>query len=397
MILKNFTILWLFIKEGGGILISLILGLIIFNIQLEHDIFYNVIHKPIFLNKDISIHKVLHLILLPLYFFLIGLEMRYEFFYGTLSNAKERSLPLIGALFGVIFPSLIYIGLSIYNKEQIQGWTIPCATDIAFSLAAIRLLPNFCKSLKVFITALAVIDDMIAVFMVVILFSNIGNLFVLILFLLFSYFLMFLSCTKFRFHNYIYFFIIFPSLLFISNHLEINGTIIGFFCGFCISKEFKKSKYNEGEEILEQQNKSYNNIHLHLSNISNILILPIFSFSSMDIELFKMNPFSLDFIAIKVFVSLFIGKQIGIFLSSYFLIRSKVILNFKNIRILDLYIASVLCGIGFTMSIFMAGLSFDNFENVKSAKIGAVIGSLTSFMYAFMLYRYFNKGNSLKR
>ncbi|MGV4413973.1 Na+/H+ antiporter NhaA [Chryseobacterium sp. T1] len=374
-------------SQSAGILLILcvVLSLIIANSPLAEGL-------STLLNTEIGIES-LHLKysfsswindgLMTIFFLLVGLEIKREIIGGELSDIKKASLPIFAAVGGMAIPALIYFGIT-YQTDYQSGWGIPMATDIAFSLAILSLLgKKVPTALKVFLAALAIVDDLGAILVIAIFYTNEINWLYLavcagIIALLFLFNR--LKITKLVFY-------IIPGILlwYFMHHSGIHATIAGVILAFCIPINNEKTNISPLEKL-------EHNLHIPVS----FIIMPIFAFANTNIhinpEIFStlINPLSLG-----IFGGLVIGKVIGINLLSYIAIKLKISTLPENSQWSQIIGVGFLAGIGFTMSIFISLLSFPNQIDIQDeAKISILLASLVSGALGYSILHLTSKKNN---
>lgn len=320
--------------------------------------------------------------LMAVFFLLVGLEIKRELVEGELSSFKNASLPIFAAVGGMLVPAVIY---SIFNSgtEYSNGWGIPMATDIAFSLAIISMLgkkiPN---SIKIFLAALAIVDDLGAILVIAIFYTEqIHWSYLLLSFgmtaLLFI--LNFLKVTRTIFY-------IIPGLFlwYFLHHSGIHATIAGVLLAFSIPTNASNVEISPLEKLEHQ-------LHIPVS----FLIMPIFALTNTNIT------FSGDMVAgitstlgLGIICGLILGKLIGINLFSLLAIKLKLSALPQNSNWLQMIGVGLLAGIGFTMSIFIALLSFKNEIHIQDeAKFAILIASFIAAVLGFTILSMSSKGN----
>ncbi len=336
------------------------------------------------LNKTVS-HWIDDFLMVG-FFLLVGLELKREFLIGHISSLQSASLPAIGAFGGMLVPALIYLYFNNSNPEAITGWAIPTATDIAFSLGVLSLLGNKIPvSLRVFLTTLAIFDDLGAILVIAIFYtSTLATPFIiaaggicLVLYLLNRFQIQFLSI-------YLIFGILLWFMVLKSGiHATIAGVLLAFFIPLKSNKK-DKSMLKDLEHILHPW-VAYG-------------ILPLFAFVNSGISLELLSSKSLSQpIALGVMLGLFFGKQIGVFLFSYLAIKLKISKLPAKANFAQLYGVAIITGIGFTMSIFIGTLAFSGPESIDVAKAGTIIGSLASGITGYLLLKFVSKNNKKNR
>ena len=371
--------------SGLVLLFAAILALIISNGQLS-DIYFSSLEKYIILGtKEFGLKlSVLHWIndvLMAIFFFFVSLEIKREFLQGELSNPKQAMLPIIGAVGGMAVPALFYIIINYSDSTTLNGWAIPSATDIAFSLGVLSLLGKRVPiSLKVFLTALAIIDDLGAI--VIIAFFYSGNIEIKYLILMLVSVILLVGLNKFKVKSFIPFLVVGVFLWDFTHQSGIHATIAGVLLALTIPHNIKNNK----ESMLLK-------LEHGLSPYVAFGILPVFAFANACVSLegltFKtlLNP-----VPLGIVLGLFFGKQIGVFVLSYISIKLKFADKPTGSTWTALYAVSILTGIGFTMSLFVGNLAFaNNLEYIDGVKIGVLTGSLLSTLFGYFLLLIFSK------
>jgi len=316
-------------------------------------------------------------VLMAIFFFLVSLEIKREFIQGELSNPKQAILPIIAAVGGMLVPALIYVAINFTNSETLSGWAIPSATDIAFSLGVLSLLGKRVPvSLKVFLTALAIIDDLGAI--VIIAFFYSGNVQSHYLVFMLVCVIILIILNKLNVRNFIPYLLVGVALWEFTHQSGIHSTISGVLLALTIPhKDNSKSHKNSLLVKLE---------HL-ISPYVLFGIMPIFAFANAGVSLegitFKtlLNP-----VPLGILCGLFFGKQIGVFLFSYISIKFKIAEMPNNSNWITFYGVGILTGIGFTMSLFVGNLAFlESAQYSSGVKIGVLLGSLLSTLFGYFL------------
>ena len=371
--------------SGLVLLFAAVLALIISNGQLS-DIYFSSLEKYIILGtKEFGLKlSVLHWIndvLMAIFFFFVSLEIKREFLQGELSNPKQAMLPIIGAVGGMAVPALFYIIINYSDSTTLNGWAIPSATDIAFSLGVLSLLGKRVPiSLKVFLTALAIIDDLGAI--VIIAFFYSGNIEIKYLILMLVSVILLVGLNKFKVKSFIPFLVVGVFLWDFTHQSGIHATIAGVLLALTIPHNIKNNK----ESMLLK-------LEHGLSPYVAFGIMPVFAFANAGVSLegltFKtlLNP-----VPLGIVLGLFFGKQIGVFVLSYISIKLKFADKPTGSTWPALYAVSILTGIGFTMSLFVGNLAFaNNLEYMDGVKIGVLTGSLLSTLFGYFLLLIFSK------
>ena len=318
--------------------------------------------------------------LMAIFFLLVGLEIKREIVEGELSNFKSASLPIIAAIGGMIVPAAIYF-LFNHGTEYAKGWAIPMATDIAFSLAIISMLGRKVPlSLKIFLAALAIVDDLGAILVIAVFYTDqihwdylgLSALMVTIL----------VALNFFEFKKHIFYIIPGLFLWYFMHHSGIHATIAGVLLAFTIPTNISTTEISPLEK-LEQK------LHLPV----NFLIMPIFALANTNITFHSgmVDGLFTNF-GYGIILGLFLGKLLGITFFSWIFIKLKISSLPDQSSWTQLMGAALLAGIGFTMSIFIALLSFKGHPEIQDeAKIAVLVASVISGFAGYSLLRYVGK------
>ena len=319
------------------------------------------------LQLPINVLFVVNDILMAIFFLDVGLEIKQQVTTGTLSKIRQVILPIIAACGGVITPALIYIVFNWSDKVALRGWAIPTATDIAFAVGVIILL---CKriplQLKILLLAIAVFDDLIAILIIAVFYTpNISSIY-----LCFSIAIIIVLCLM----NYsgvkkILHYLLVGSLLWICMlNSGIHATISGVIIALTIP-------------LTTQQT-----IHKNLSKFVYFIIMPIFALTNAGISLENINLNNLlETVPLGIALGLIFGKQLGIFSFSWLAVRAKIAVIPKEVSWRQYYGMAIVCGVGFTMSIFIGNLAFDHIsaEYATLNKAGVLLGSTVSAILGY--------------
>jgi len=363
--------------------------------------------------------------LMAIFFFLIGLELKRELLIGEINTKKKATFPFVAALGGVLVPVGLYLVLN-QNPETVKGWGIPMATDIAFALAILSTLGKRVPlSLKIFLTAFAIIDDIAAVLVIAVFYSgSINWIFILFGIILIAFLGLLYYKKKYSFTIGIISAII---IWFLFLKSGIHPTIAGVLLAFTIpikrrlniksfsshlssisNKIVNVSDDDEKHLLTKDEMKCVDNLdelsfevrsplqHLEhkLHSLIAYFILPVFALSNAGVVIDTNYDFDFSLMT-NIAISLFVGKFIGVALFSYFGIKFKLTelpsgVKFKQI----LGIASI-AGVGFTMSIFIDNLAFyGDLISINSAKVGIIIGSIISGIIGYSILRFTTKEKS---
>ena len=313
--------------------------------------------------------------LMAIFFFFVTLEIKREFLQGELSNIKQALLPIIGAIGGMVVPALVYVYINWGDSETLNGWAIPSATDIAFSLGVLSLLGKRVPlSLKVFLTALAIIDDLGAILIIALFYS--GDLSIKYLLLMFGALIALLILNKFDIKKFFPYLLIGLLLWDFTHNSGIHATIAGVLLAMTIPHRKKEKDFS----LLIK-------IEHAISPYVAFGIMPLFAFANAGVSLEGLSISSLfDKVPLGIVLGLFLGKQLGVFLFSFISIKLKIAQMPNNSNWYNFYGVGVLTGIGFTMSLFVGNLAFvENMQYMDGVKIGVLTGSLLSTLFGYFL------------
>ncbi|MDC2970845.1 Na+/H+ antiporter NhaA [Candidatus Pelagibacter sp.] len=373
---------WFFKLEAASglvLLFAAIIALFISNSELA-DLYFSTLNKYLFIginNFGLKL-SVLHWIndaLMAIFFFFVTLEIKREFLQGELSNIKQALLPIIAAVGGMLIPALFYIFINYGDSETLNGWAIPSATDIAFSLGVLSLLGKRVPlSLKVFLTALAIIDDLGAIVIIALFYS--GDLSIKYLTLMLLAFIVLLLINKFNIKKFLPYLVVGLFLWDFTHNSGIHATIAGVLLAITIPHRKKEKDFS----LLIK-------IEHAISPYVAFGIMPLFAFANAGVSLEGLSFASLlNKVPLGIVLGLFLGKQLGVFVFSYISIKLKVAQMPNDTSWYNFYGVGVLTGIGFTMSLFVGNLAFvENMQYMDGVKIGVLTGSLLSTLFGYFL------------
>ncbi|MFC2087067.1 Na+/H+ antiporter NhaA [Bacteroidota bacterium] len=317
--------------------------------------------------------------LMALFFLLVGLELKREFLEGELSDRKKIVLPGLGAVGGMAVPALIYIFLNRDDPMAMKGWAIPAATDIAFALGVLSLLGSKVPtSLKVFLTSLAIFDDIGAILIIAFLYTSKIS-FTALLIAALCIILLFILNKRGVVDKSLY--IIVGTIMWIATlksgvHATLAGVTLALFIPL-------KSERNSDVSPLKTMEHD-------LHKTVTYIILPLFAFCNAGISL---NGVGLDYIIhnvpLGIALGLFIGKQIGVFVLCWLGIKTGMGKMPEGMSWTLLYGTAALCGIGFTMSLFIGSLAFEEtgVNLLFDERLGIILGSLASGIVGYIILR----------
>lgn len=366
------------LPTAGGIvlMLSAILGLLIANSPLAEQYFA-------ILSSYIAGLSVLHWIndaFMAIFFLYVGLELKREFINGELATNSQRILPGLAAFAGLAVPAVIYFILNKSDPAAITGWAIPTATDIAFALGIIALLGSRVPlSLKIFLTALAIIDDLAAILIIAVFYSNELNLLYLLGASVALIILIFFNLK--RIVNPLYYIIVGIVLWFLVLQSGIHATLAGVVLAMTIPLNNVKENGNGETPLIAWEHA--------LGNWVAFLIIPLFGLANAGVSLAGVELSMLTHpIVLGVAFGLFFGKQIGVFGMVFLGEKLGIFKRPTGASWLQVYGISLLCGIGFTMSLFISMLAFASPELQDLSKIGVFLGSLISGILGYLLLRF---------
>ena len=373
---------WFFKLEAASglvLLIAAILALFISNSDLS-DLYFHSLEKYLFIGVNefglkLSVHHWINDALMAIFFFFVTLEIKREFLQGELSNIKQAMLPIIAAVGGMLVPALFYVFINWGNSETMNGWAIPSATDIAFSLGILSLLGSRVPiSLKVFLTALAIIDDLGAILIIAFFYS--GDLSIVYLSLILISYILLLVLNKFSIKIFTPYLIIGLFMWFFTYKSGIHATIAGVLLASTIPHRLKDHDFS----LLVKLEHA-------ISPYVAFMIMPLFAFANAGVSLAGLSLSTLlNPVPLGILCGLFFGKQIGVLLFSFVSIKLKFAEMPNNSSWLSFYGVSILTGIGFTMSLFVGNLAFvENVQYMDGVKIGVLAGSLLSTLAGYFL------------
>jgi len=372
---------WFFQLEAASgliLLIAAIFALIVSNSNFS-DLYFSTLNQYLFIGINefglkLSVHHWINDLLMAVFFFFVTLEIKREFIQGELSNIKKAMLPIIAAIGGMVVPALFYIGINFGNLETLQGWAIPSATDIAFSLGILSLLGSRVPiSLKIFLTALAIIDDLGAILIIAFFYS--GDLSISYLSLILISYIFLLILNKLGVKKFIPYLLVGTFMWFFTYKSGIHATIAGVLLASTIPHRLKDKDFS----LLIK-------IEHAISPYVAFMIMPLFAFANAGVSLTGLTLSSLMMpVPLGIVLGLFIGKQLGVMLFSFFAVKFGFAQMPDNSNWFSLYGVSILTGIGFTMSLFVGNLAFiDSTQYIDGVKIGVLAGSLLSTIFGYL-------------
>ncbi|RCL01020.1 MAG: Na+:H+ antiporter [Candidatus Tokpelaia sp. JSC188] len=413
---------------SGVVLLIAAIGAFLLANSPFHEIYDTLWHAPLSLSLghytlSCDLHFLVNDILMTIFFFVAGMEIRREIYDGALANLKQAILPVIAAAGGVCFPAIIYILLNI-APSRYSGWAIPTATDIAFAIGILALLGrSIPDNIRIILLSLAIIDDVIAVIVIALFYSNSFNLFGLFIAICAIGFLLLIQWKKVeaRFFYIVPTTILWIGLLRTGVHPSLSGIILGLLVPVLpiqipkssleqIAKKVKiihKQLNNKKPDMdivrhaLQNICKKNRNIVLPITRMRMALhpwvtfgIMPVFAFANTGVHFSNVDFLSEDagFVLAGVTLGLIIGKPTGILLTSFVALKIGICRLPPNVSWRGMVLVGLLAGIGFTMAIFLSMLAFNKVTYLSVAKIGVLLGSSIScilgLVYGFFYARF---------
>lgn len=384
-------LLYFFKNESASGLILLtcaIIAIIIANSRFA-EAYEHILHTYITIGyKEFSLSmSLLHWIndgLMAIFFFVVGMEIKRELVIGELKSIKRTILPISAAIGGMIVPAIIYAAFN-FNNPTITGWGIPMATDIAFALGILSLVGKKApKGIVVFLTALAIVDDLGAIIVIAIFYTNQISWTALAIGLIIFSALILANKLKVK---YVSVFAIGGILLWICFYKSgIHATVAGVLLGMTLPL---------GKNVSQSKTSMLSRFEHALTPWSSFVVMPIFAFANSGVTLDIKSASTLIStpVSLGIILGLFIGKQIGVFGISYVLVKLKIAKLPSQVTKRHLYGASVLAGVGFTMSLFVSSLSFTDEAVLSTAKMSIMIASVLAAAFGTIIFKFIKPQN----
>lgn len=371
-------------EASGGIvlIIAAVLAMLLANVSVTRDLYHAFLQTPVELRVGVlEINKNMLLwindALMAVFFLLVGLEVKRELLQGALASRQRAVFPIIAALGGMVVPALIYLAFNAQDPVARHGWAIPAATDIAFALGVLALLGNRVPvALKIFLMALAIIDDLGAIIIIALFYtSELSVLSLGVAAAAIAALAVLNLCNVRRIGIYVLVgMILWTAVLKSGVHATLAGVIVGFFIPL---------KEKEGGSPARQLEHV---LHPWVA----FMILPLFAFANAGVSLQGVTAGGLaSTLPLGIIAGLFIGKPLGIGLFCWLAVKLKLASLPHGTTGRQIMAVGVLCGIGFTMSIFISTLAFGslNPQLIVWAKIGILTGSLLAALIGYSLLK----------
>jgi NhaA family Na+:H+ antiporter len=316
--------------------------------------------------------------LMAVFFFLVGLEIKREFLEGELASRSQIVLPATAAVGGMAVPALIYVVINLGHPEHLNGWAIPAATDIAFALGILALLGSRAPlSLKVLLTAIAIIDDLGAIVILAVFYTD--DLSLVALGFGFIFILGLIAINGLRVTRLAPYVLLGIALWICVLKSGVHATLAGVITAFAIPL---RTKGDEEHSLLRH-------VEHELHPWIAFAILPIFAFANAGVSFTGMDLSSLvEPVKLGVSLGLFVGKQIGVFGLLWLCVRLGWAPLPPDTNWVQLYGVALLCGVGFTMSLFIGSLAFEHTSFDAPIRLGVLIGSLVSGLCGYLLLQF---------
>ena len=361
---------------GIVLIITSLFGIILANSSMA-GAYFNTLASYVF---GLSVLHWINDALMAVFFLYVGLEVKRELLAGELSTTDKRMLPCLAAVAGVTAPALIYLAFNYQDPQQIRGWAAPAATDIAFALGVLALLGSRVPlSLKVFLTALAVIDDLIVIVIIALFYT--AEIQGMYLGLAGLALLALISLNKFKVLRSLPYAILGVAMWWFVLKSGIHATLAGVALALTLPLG---TGDNDHSPLIRWEHS--------LSAWVAFLIVPVFGFANAGVSFNEFSWSQLTHpVVLGIAAGLFLGKQLGIFGLVWAAVKLGIAKKPAHASWSQIYGVSLLCGIGFTMSLFIGALAFTDPAIQDLAKIGIFAGSLAAALLGFLLL-YFSSG-----
>jgi Na+:H+ antiporter, NhaA family len=380
------------LESSGGLLLiaSAALALVLSNAGLQ-DFYESIVYMPVEVRAGpVALGKPLLLWindgLMSIFFLLVGLEVKREILEGELSTPSQVVLPAAAAIGGMVFPAAIFYFLNRADTEALRGWAIPMATDIAFALGVLSLLGSRVPgSLRLFLTTVAIADDLGAIVVIALFYTSDLTVPMLVLAAVSVLVLVLLNCFRVRVISV--YLVVGLLLWFFMLKSGVHATLAGVILAFTIPLKVLDAN---GQSLLRS-------LEHRLHHWVAFAILPIFAFANAGVSFAGVNVATLlQPLPSGILAGLIVGKFVGVFGVSWLLIKSGAAKYPAGAGPNHLVGVAVLCGIGFTMSLFIGSLAFETPEYLTSVRLGVVLASTLSALGGFALLRFASKADPIQ-
>jgi NhaA family Na+:H+ antiporter len=375
-------------EATGGIILMVVavLAMIVANSPFA-DIYFHVLHAqtgPVLSDTlgPMTVHLWINDALMAVFFLLVGLEIKREFVDGGLMTWRQRRLPFIAALGGMAAPALVFLAVTAGTPALAKGWAIPAATDIAFAIGVMALLGSRVPTaLKLLLTTVAIVDDMGAVAIIALAYTaSINGAALLAAAVIFG---AMMAMNRMGVRHLGFYLAGFVLLWFAVLVSGVHATIAGVLAAFAVPVVLTPGTPDSPDSPLHR-------LEHGLHPWSAFAIVPLFGFANAGISLSGFSFGSLlDPLPLGVAAGLFLGKQVGIFSSIWLAVKLGIAKRPRGATWLQVYGLAALCGIGFTMSLFIGMLAFSAAPAlIEAAKLGVMAGSLLAGLLGFLVLRF---------
>jgi NhaA family Na+:H+ antiporter len=333
---------------------------------------------------DLSVLKVINYLLMSIFFFVVGLEIKRELTSGHLASLKKAMLPFLAAIGGMAFPALIY--LAIAGSVAPAGWGVPVATDIALAVGLLTMLgPSVAASLRSFLLALAVIDDIGAILIIALVYSTGINVSWLAAAIVTVVFISVLKKTRIKslIVYSLFAFTLWFSLYKTGVHPTLAGVILGLMTPNVVYKDTKLEDTEDGSvSVIEWLEHKFH-------PLSTFFVVPIFAFANTGVVITSesIGEASQSLIAWGIFFGLVAGKPLGVLFASILAKRLKVAELSDGMNKSSLFATGSAAGIGFTVAIFIANLAFKDSDQQDIAVFAVIVASVVSALFSIVLFK----------
>jgi len=314
--------------------------------------------------------------LMAVFFFVIGLELKREVLEGELSSARAIALPAFAAAGGMVVPAALYVLFNNGDPVAMEGWAIPTATDIAFALAILTLLGDRVPlALKTFLVSLAIFDDVGAIIIIALFYtSNISTISLIIAAVCIAILALLNRANIYRLTPYMFFaLIMWIAVLKSGVHATLAGVVLAMFIPLARDPESGRSPLRALEHDLHA--------------LVAFIILPIFAFANSGLNVLSMGIEQIMHpVTIGIALGLFVGKQLGVFTFAWLAVKTRLAKLPRDVDWKQIYGVSLLCGIGFTMSLFIGSLAFENSggDHLFDERLGIIVASILSAICGYL-------------
>lgn len=372
--LTEFAKHFLLLEAAGGIVMiaTALLALILVNSPVSTQ-YHLLLGEPIVGHMNLSLF--VKDVLMVIFFFAVGMELKCEMREGALSQKGQKILPLVAAVGGIVIPAALYLLITRFHPELRAGWAIPTATDIAFALCVLKLIgPSIPQPAKIFLLAIAIYDDLAAILIIALFYSTGLALIPLAAVAALTGVLYVLNRTHIT--HLAPYLLVGIAMWFALHEAGIHPTIAGVFTALAIPMRTRK-----GKPLLA---KYLHRLHPYVA----FGVLPLFAFTAAGVDVRDITPAQLfSPLPVAITFALFFGKQIGIFWATFACVKLGLAPLPKHVTWRLVYGVSILAGIGFTMSLFIGELAFSAPGINEEVKLGVLTGSLLSSFAGFLYLR----------